>query len=789
MKRKISKKNICLGISSIMIFALFPRIVIADDNSFTITNVSYDGTARVQSEEFSTITEITYTDKGVSNTVVIDSDKVATLTVDGTQQDIVEGNSYNYNNEAIINLTNKDETNLEAKGGPGLMFYWGFENPGVPLNYYLRAGAFVENNDLLEDYSVSNAIVSGEVGDNSAKDVVIDSQGNYFNGFVIRNSDYEIDGVDIKLVGSGGDDFSGWGSGIMIDGTSNVKINKAMIDTTGAIRTAIWAGGTNSIVDVTNSVVMAYGADENSADYKNLAVPMMVRVPWALGLEGNTRATNVLGSATANYVDSIVVSDEWGALSTDSGVDGTNALNVSNTLSGIGTLEVAKDGKNYTATKRVNGVDYGFTMSGSGYVTYADAGVYNNYDNVEFYAPDYAIILASMTSSSNFTGEDTVVVTDRIGAMFHQNKDGELNIKDGSWTVGDTMFLVKSATGAAAGSDTDLSCYPNIVVDGTEIEITGENDYSGVLYQLMDTDDAGGPFIDSPMMMGENAGYTIPMQEDDWSTVELIEEELPDADTVFKNIDVEGDIYNSVYSFNEDLNVTLENSKITGVISSSNANHVDEVGNILQGGTHLSMYNQDDYLGLGRVVNTPSEAVNNEVNLTLENTVWKVTETSYLSELKIDGNSEIIAENGSEVTLIVNGVEQDITIGEYSGSIVVKVGDKADVDFDTLPNNQGGLIYDSTTNKEVLLKTINNNVYVPVRSFTENILGGSVSYEPLTKDITLVINEKSTVLNPNNKDSGVIILDNYSYAPLYQVEKLGLSVVYDKNTGVVNIYK
>jgi len=48
----------------------------------------------------------------------------------------------------------------------------------------------------------------------------------------------------------------------------------------------------------------------------------MRSIPWMLGIKGteNVRATNLLGSSSkASYIDSTIMSDGWGVLSTDSG--------------------------------------------------------------------------------------------------------------------------------------------------------------------------------------------------------------------------------------------------------------------------------------------------------------------------------------------------------------------------------------------------------------------------------------------------------------------------------------
>jgi hypothetical protein len=639
---KSKKRVLSMFLALVLMCSLIPMAAFADSMStLVIESVTYTDDSLTASAKVSNISKIVYSIDGVEQTVEPAANQQATLTVDGDQYDIAAGSTYRFTDDAGITLTTKDDTNKSTNAGPGGMH-----------TYYFRSAAFLNNGSLLDSYSVSKAIKSGTVTSTEANDVVINSLGSFFNGFYINDSDYKISNLTMNLEGDGGDDFSGWGAGATITGNSNVTIDKADITSKGDIRTAIWAGGTSKL-NVTNSVIHTFGTTADSS----LTVPMMKQVPWALGLEGTLRATNVLGGATANYSDSIIVADGWGALSTDSGRKDANALNVSDSLAGIGYIEEAVDGKDYDAVKTVNGIKYGFTIANSGYVTYADSGVINNYEDVQFYAPDYDIILASNTSSANFTGEDTVVVSNRIGAMWHQNKGGTLSLKDGKWTASDIMFLAKSGSANPA--------YPILTVDGTDLSISGTENYSGVLYQLMESDDAGGIFASS---------YTIPEIENDWSQVAAISDETTAAQATFKDVTAEGDIYNSVYNVNQDLDVTLDDSTITGTISSSNANHADEDGNIITGGTVIdSATDSDAYLYAGRIINTSSSAVNNDVNLVLDDSTWIAEGTSYLSHLTLDDDSIITAKSGYLVTLVVNGKETKIAAGDYDGNIVVKV--------------------------------------------------------------------------------------------------------------------
>ncbi|MDF2512055.1 MAG: hypothetical protein K0S04_1921 [Herbinix sp.] len=649
---QFKKKVIGLMAVVTLLFSLLPTTVFAAANkTFTINKVVYDGTADTTTEKFSTITSVTYTDEGVQTTLPVSSDKLATLTVDGVQYDIVEGKSFQYKKDTVINLTAKDESIHQNVSGPGVFLVGGLDMT-ASIDYYFRAAAFIKDGSLLKDYSVSKAIKSGKVTDTKATDVTINSKGSFFNGFYIKGSDYSITNLDMTLLGDGGDDFNGWGAGITVTGLeSNVEIDNAKINTKGIIRTAIWAGGEKSTINVKNSVIQAFAGDST-----DLIVPMLVRVPWALGLEGNIRATNVLGSATANYSDSIVVSESWGALSTDSGVSGTDALFVENVLGGIGYLEVAQAPKKYDAVKTVKGVKYGLTIANSGYVTYADAGVVNHYDNVQFYAPDYIQILASKTSSAYYTGLQTVCVSKRFGAMWHQNQGGALSLIDGSWTTSDIMFLCKSTKGNTAT--------PILTVDRTKLSIAGKDSYSGVLYQLLESDDAGGPFA---------SGYTIPTTENDWSTIAPVEEVTTTAKATFTDINTTGNIYNSVYTVNQALDVTLKNSKLVGIISSSNANHVDEGGKLIPGGTFISANDPTTYTFAGRVVNKASKAVNNGVNLTLKSgTNWVCSGTSYINTLTIDKTSSITAPKGYKVVMTVGGKQTAVKAG-ISTDVVVSI--------------------------------------------------------------------------------------------------------------------
>jgi hypothetical protein len=121
---------------------------------------------------------------------------------------------------------------------------------------------------------------------------------------------------------------------------------------------------------------------------------------------------------------------------------------------------------------------------------------------------------------------------------------------------------------------------------------------------------------------------------------------------------LEGDIINGHQFVSKNLVLTLDNTEITGIISSGWTEHeVDAINRYIP-------YGGDTYVGedgltygerenLGRVTCHASETVNNGVIVTLTNgAVWNVTETSYVSVLNVDETSTV---NGV-ITVLDSGI-------------------------------------------------------------------------------------------------------------------------------------
>ena len=548
----------------------------------------------------------------------------------------------------------------------------------------------------------------GASGGASKEAVAIDDAGvtvdeDYFTGTVTENGvkDFTISADREQIVGlsvSGGTSqepvviengriqLSQVGTGISLTGGS------AEID--GVV---VWNKATEGVSASGNAVatlknVVVYG-EQDIDTYRR-------RSPFALGLAGSMRVTNAVGQSQVTYEDSLVVSGSWAPLSTDAGFGVT--LTTKNVLAGVGWLEVAQPGKEYTATKEVNGVTYGFTLGdsahyNSGYVSYCDSGFHNYYYDSEFYGTDYVIILSSSVSSATLVNDKCW--SDRIGIMWHKNQGGTVDITGGSLHAERCLFMMKGYSDL----DTD-GCHANLIVDGTDLSV-GEG---GVLFQLMTSDDCGLNY----------EALQIPAVEDDFSQVECLMgtmvqktytegfpltimyvfdvngeevgvskadydafvaanpgavpvmvpyEPQQDCTATFKNLSVEGDVYNAVWQAFQGLDLTFDNAEITGVISSAWANHVDADGNALPGGTVIEADSSlDCHLGMGRLKNTPAAAVNNPVYLKLQNgAVWNVTGVSYLRKLTVVGGTV----NG---IVTVDGRIVDISAdGTWEGDIVV----------------------------------------------------------------------------------------------------------------------
>lgn len=527
----------------------------------------------------------------------------ATLVVDGVEKNLTAGT---YDGNASIVITQAHAVQFM------------FAEHNFRMGLYIKDGAVVNEKSVLQvlqdvDYDAATA-QGGE----------IQVEGDKFNGILVGgNSQYLVKDVMFDYTGNGANDFAGYGAALMSTDTAVVQAQDVEIHTDGVLSVGVFANGTSNLT-VKDSTIITKNAESTAG----VQAPMMKEVPWLLGIYGNTRATNVLEAADVTYENCYVEAEAWGALSTDSCQEGAS-------LTAINTEVVVKD---------------------SGYGSYADGGVFNTYTNTSFDVPDYGLIVAAGACGARFDG-GSVVNSVRFGIMWHKNQEGTVTIADGSvFNTGETAFLIKS--------DLANTAYPNLVVDGAQV-----NTKSGVILHLMESDDpginpnGGGPGSDTMWAPSYTVPVVTPVKDGNDTTNPAA---ATTADAIFKNMEVNGDIYNTRWTAGQNLNVAFENATVKGTISAATQAHKH-----VAAGELITPETRGE---LGEVTATPSPVVSNGMLVSLDSTSsWQVTGTSYLSSLTLAKGAKITAPNGRTLTMTVDGVTTPIAAGTYKGNVVLTV--------------------------------------------------------------------------------------------------------------------
>jgi len=326
-----------------------------------------------------------------------------TLTVNGVG---LPQTARTYVGNVVLTVTQNIDVSYTSSG-PGTA-------PEV-LHHVLRTGLYVKDGAIVDAKSVSAIVQGGTVTNASADGITIRSQEETFNGVIVEGaSTYTLNQPTIHLVGNGGNDFVGFGAAVKAGGTSNLTVNNARIVTQGAIRTAAFVGD-SATLNVNNSRLSASNGTLPSDYTFTVATGKLMEVPWVLGLTGNNRATNLVGSATANYSNSRIKAQAWGALSTDD-----------------------------VTSVRLNVTDSQVDVVDSGYGSYAIGDAVNTFTRTRFKVADMALIMANGTASGTFN--QCVVDSGRFGVMMHSNSGGVLTIQDSRITSQAATVQVKSSS-------------------------------------------------------------------------------------------------------------------------------------------------------------------------------------------------------------------------------------------------------------------------------------------------------------------------------------------------------
>ncbi len=656
------------------------------------------------------------------NTVVCGPDnKLVTLTVNGEFQPLTGG--YAYRGDLRLTLTDRYELYryFTEPGGPGMppppkplpkeKAYWNyFEEP-------YRAALFIEDGEKVPARSVDaayhvNADGSAYIG---SSDAPSDAFGaNNFNGIIVggKGGKYEIQDLTVRFRGNGMDDFQGMGAGILICGDdTETVIKNTDICNYGTVRSTMVVGGSAKVL-VKDSRFASHDGFFEEGWIGGMGAEKMRTAPIWGGFEGNCRSTNLLDKGEANYYNSVITAEKWGVLSTDNNKGClSTAINSLIAITG-GLNEKIDTTSEQTARESLLKLPfsqvYGDVQRDLGdhpYASHQHCGGYGTYSigntTVKFagstvLAADYgntcvnenARVVYCSSAPENLEGvfgadtlgeipvQNTILYADKDGVMMQRGEgNGGVYIRDNTlFHCGVHCFSVKSN-----GSF-------HIEVDNSTLIAE-----SGTILQLMDDDDKPSPGPDPALPTPEMYAAARELQESGlWDVCHAV----PGRDVFvkFSNMDVNGDCYNSsgyTGAITEKeleeakagipvpggpfgpgracdnarmLSMELRNVHYSGAISVGYGEHLDR--DTMQ---HLSPVPQEKWYCISTLDSRPAPVYQAGVIVSLENSVWNVTKTCYLSSLTVDADSRI---HGS---VFVDGQAVSPAAGEtYTGTVVVE---------------------------------------------------------------------------------------------------------------------
>jgi hypothetical protein len=535
------------------------------------------------------------------------SGKSLTLTVNGVESEISPGR---YSGEVVLTPTR--DINVE------------FDGMGSRLTYKYRAALLVTDGQPVPGQSVAAANTGGIAAMGHAAQLKIKSTGERFNGVVITGgARYELIAPDIDLTGNGKNDFNGVGAAIKAGGNANVRVVDAKIKAIGAVRTAIWVGDDSTTTVDHAEINVSDGTLPRDYGWSwvkpgpNPANDVMMEVPWMLGLRGNNRATLVVGSGNATYNNSHIVTQRWGAMSTDA----TRAAQLTLNNSHIEVIE-------------------------SGYGAYADGNSLVTSKGSTFDVADYGAIMSG--GSVVFT-DASVVNSRRFGVMSHGGNRGKLTIDKGS------TFNTEKAVIQLKGSS------PTILIDSAKL-----TSRTGLILQVMAHDDPnrkpGGMMSGDGPPGGGPPGAPAAQQ---FSTTDGDD----DVDVTVRNMTLSGDFLDSAVA-TVGMRVNFAATQITGAVSTA-------VGEHARGpkGEELTLQTPQLYQLIGEQSEHPAQVpAGHPVEVRLDSASrWLISKTSYLTRLTLEPGATVVAPPGKSLTLKIDGIRKALQPGSYKGKVVLEV--------------------------------------------------------------------------------------------------------------------
>ena len=454
-----------------------------------------------------------------------------------------------------------------------------------------------------------------------------------------------LDNYVLDLSGTGSNDMGGFGAAVYVSDNASAELNHFRIITRGPGRGTVF---TRFAGDVTVNDSTIYAVSDPS-------IQVMHGCPPGLFLEGKVRATNAVGASHATYNNSDIISQGWGALSTDS--------DDLYTVAGDPTVLDIHD--SYIAVLT------------SGYGAYSDGAAEDYFEGSFIDVPDYAAV---ETGSGIVRFTDSTINAGMYGVMTHSGRSvGDIEFIDSDLHVGEAGVMLRDTANKVLFDNSTISFDGSYTIDPEAAASYGV-DIADIDAEFGTENGVDGSYL-----------HTNYRSEDSNCIVKLIhnsdggsgtEETGAAPEVTIRNSVMAGDILNTAAMTGDEytatfgpagdgirtprsLVVSLEGSKITGAISlgqdtwevthfASGANTSQSIGYAIS--TKLGMYREDDF-GL---------------DLTLDGaSTWNVTEDSYLTSLTIEEGAQIIGADGEAAVMTVNGTETPIEAGTYEGEIVI----------------------------------------------------------------------------------------------------------------------
>ena len=557
--------------------------------------------------------------------------KGLTLTVDGVGWEIAPGH---YTGDVVVTVS--DYFDMPPAG----LF------AGMDIHTMMRTAICVEDGKLSEEKCVPAIVTGGSYSAAEANGIKIIGTQEEFNGILVDgDSTFTLNDSKIMLDGDGGNDFIGFGAAVLGMGHADITINRSEIVLHGVTRCTVHAGG-YSIIKINDSTLI-----------NDSPTTTKMRPAWVLGLDGTNRNAQITDNAHVYYNNCYLKGNGWGVQS----VDGADAC----------TMHF-KDSKIELSGAHARG--YGIFAIG-------DCKAY--FDHCDFDVFGYSILMNTENDGYVEVVNGSKIKGDLYAAMIFRDAKGTVKIADSEIETGRACLLIKGSCTTVNISNTKMSAKNGIILQlidnddpgvmGTgfipphgevdvpdpDRDLTAADPERDVFLTLTDME-VTGDFLNSSTNLRANTrkvegsgpnvhtGVLEGISTDDLHSGAEESEEMKARKALEAYIDTLQGAHN--------VDIALDNAKITGVVSSATQTYREDV-------TFIEARNCFE---LSNVTQTPAPTVNNGVILSLANgSVWTVTGTSYITSLTIDETSSVVGK------ATVDGKAVELTAGTYTGKIVV----------------------------------------------------------------------------------------------------------------------